>query len=721
MPNNVPAHLKAKFDRCVADVEQTGKSTDAAYAICYTSIVEAPRRLLAILSGFNSPESSVLLEAERFTPRQLAVSKVLQQRGVMLEAGARHTQREFEIIEQVIRLMTELHGEIEDLDALVNTVQEALGEPTLVDYLVSTIHRTFTTEADRLFGEGGRLDQPERIFLSHAIGAALDAFNKCIDVEIPHLRERLLYTPSEPYTPTATTIVNIDNPSEVEIKPGEPGGEDTRLPSINNPANQGENDLDYLESRRGVQAAAQTSRDLFESVLGQVGLDANGNLAGIVVVEGRSDNGNVYTEAALRTVPAIFAGAQMFVNHPTVTEEMERPEGDLYDLVGRLPLNASDFYIDTVTEGRYAGRKASFFRNGFLSETADWLKTKIREGLAGDMSIRAQGRGMEENGDFVVEAFTVARSLDFVTRAAAGGRAQLLEATRRLHEGGALLTTLTLEQLVEARPDLVAALRTREGDATRDKSMHEVQEANRMTVVNLTEAQKKIVRLTAELRRAKRTARQTEAEKVVGEALAQSALPVEAQARVRTLAESAVKSFVEAEPAPAAEPAGTLAPAGTGLNPGDPATIELPPDVAELPTGAQETWLETYVQELPKGEERAVNLAWAGVYAEGWVKGESGWYREQAAQPALPPDAMPNAVPVAASTAESLRAAITTAIAGEKTYLAKMSEAGRVSGLGGGGGVGGQPVASEADALLLEAYKGWGLTDKQAKVAVQGR
>ena len=40
MPNNVPPELKDKFDRCVQKVMEGGEDEQAAYAICYTSVVE---------------------------------------------------------------------------------------------------------------------------------------------------------------------------------------------------------------------------------------------------------------------------------------------------------------------------------------------------------------------------------------------------------------------------------------------------------------------------------------------------------------------------------------------------------------------------------------------------------------------------------------------------------------------------------------------------------
>jgi hypothetical protein len=274
---------------------------------------------------------------------------------------------------------------------------------------------------------------------------------------------------------------------------------------------------------------------------------------------------------------------------------------------------------------------------------------------------------------------------------------------------------LTLEQIVERRPDLLAAYTAQ----TREKI---IQEASAMTV-KLTEAQKKIVGLQAALRKHRQQARKEKAERVLGEALAGSGLPTEGQARVRTLVEAQVKRFVEAGEDPEGEPPGELAPAGSGMKPGDPAAIELPPDVAALPDEGQALWLEAYVGALPKGEKRATNMAWAAVYAAGWVEGDKGWYTEQAEMPASDPAglvATEGGAPVIASakpvTLDALSAAVTEAIKGEKAYLGKVTNAGEIADLGGG-----TPDASEQSAVALEeAFEGL-LPKSQAKVAAAGR
>lgn len=683
-------------------------------------------KLLAIVAGARGP-AGPSLEAARYAPKHEVLAEALHKVGVFREAGARHTQREFQIIEQVIQLMTELYGEIDDLGTFIDRVTgvtEAIGEATVIDHLISIIHSQFTEEADYLVGSGARLDQDERIFLSHAIGCALDAFNACIDAERPYLRDRLLYKPGEPYTPPPATVVNVTNPTDVEVTSAGMLSADDLLSS------EPEDAFELMAADRkpiSESARPKIDRPLTETINGEFSIDANQRhpdgsfiLGGRVIVEGRSGNGNRYTVESLQSGPAVFAGQYIFIDHPSMSEATDRPERSEYDKVGLLPKDPADFYLGPITEGEHAGKQALFFRNGKLSQTVDWLATRIKEGISGEMSVNAHGRGHESDdgsGEFVVEAFVPnpLTSLDFVTKGAAGGRG-LLESNRG--GGDPALSTLTIEQLTERRPDLVAALTA----PTRETTM---QEATRMAL-QLTEAQKQVVNLRAALRKSKRDARQRDAETIVGEALASSGLPAEGQQRVRGLLEAQVKAFVEADGQdPQGEPAGELAPAGSGMKPGDPAGIELPPDAASLPEAAQALWLEAFVGALPKGDKRATNMAWAAVYGAGWVEGTSGWYQEQAQAPAIDMSGAPAAgvdpALMAAqrpTTPEALKKAIGEAIKGEKTYLSKVTGAGLIEGLGGGDG---NPADPDASATKLEEAFAGLLPADQAKVAARGR
>ncbi|HLF28216.1 MAG TPA: hypothetical protein VJG32_17945 [Anaerolineae bacterium] len=611
--------------------------------------------------------------AELYTPQIESARAALAQRG-LLEVGARHTKREFEIIKQVIALMTELYGEIDDLSKLLQDTQESLGYPTVVDYLISCVHRTFTIEADDLFGNG-RLSQDERTFLSHCIGQALDAFNATIDAEMPVLRDRGLRDPY--YEPAPATVIVADNVTT--DAPVVASLRDSRL----------------LESEAG--STSRIERDLKESFDGMPTIleakhpDGSYILNGIVIIEGKSANGFVYTRESLPTAISHFTGKPIFIDHPTLTESRERPERSELDRVGRLPLEPENFYVAEVKKGPHAGKHALHYKSGKLSSTADWLATKIREGISGDQSINARGRGREEGDAFFVEAFIDGFSLDFVTTGAAGGRGGLPLAEAARHK--------------EAPSDSHPSTSPTQPNAQEAHAMAQKVDGSKSTIARLQEA------LRLRQRRERFLARKQQADQIVTEAV--KSLPDEAQKRIRTLFESAVCRFVEAD----GEQPGAL-PIGAGLAAGDPPTIELPPDVAELPAEAQALWIQSYTSNLGKGEDKALHIAWADVYSAGWTQDDGGaWKKEQQGSDALGAPA-PDMAPY---TTESFKAAIAKIAADEKAYLSKVTEAGRVTGLGNSNDPEAGPASEQTETKLQEAFAGLLGDEQQGKVAARGR
>ncbi len=146
----------------------------------------------------------------------------------------------------------------------------------------------------------------------------------------------------------------------------------------------------------------------------------------VILVEGESANGRLYTEAALHSGKAVFSGRPVFADHPTSVEESQRPERSVRDVVGRL----GQAYVGQDKHGQPALRAPLI-----ISESETGLRTKIKEGILGDLSIRAQGSG-RRNGDgvFVVETFLAHphTSVDLVTVGAAGGYVDLTESVREV-------------------------------------------------------------------------------------------------------------------------------------------------------------------------------------------------------------------------------------------------------------------------------------------------
>lgn len=82
---------------------------------------------------------------------------------------------------------------------------------SVIDYLISVIHREFTMAADFMYGDG-LYNQDERISLSAAIGAALDTFNDFIDAHLPQLRSMIR---QDYYVTTKSEIVPFEATVEV--------------------------------------------------------------------------------------------------------------------------------------------------------------------------------------------------------------------------------------------------------------------------------------------------------------------------------------------------------------------------------------------------------------------------------------------------------------------------------------------------------------------------
>lgn len=117
-----------------------------------------------------------------------------------------------------------------------------------------------------------------------------------------------------------------------------------------------------------------------------------------------------YPEAVLkRDGPKVFrAGTHMYWNHPTATEESERPEGDLEKLAAVLTTNAYWDANGPKGQGLYA--RAKVF--------ADYAEQVQEKGKHIGVSIRAYG---VQDAEGNLTELTAGESVDFVTKPGAGG------------------------------------------------------------------------------------------------------------------------------------------------------------------------------------------------------------------------------------------------------------------------------------------------------------
>jgi len=183
------------------------------------------------------------------------------------------------------------------------------------------------------------------------------------------------------------------------------------------------------------------------SKLREAKVDRDGCLVeGVILTHGLSENGTWYSPEVVTASAEIFTSVQCYADHPAPGET----ERSVRDVVGVIE---SAIAVD--------GDLRATIR---LSRAHDWLLTMIGEGLLGDLSINALGktRVSRKDGRVVREVteITKAFSVDFVSRAAAGGHVEkVLSESAGYAESLKLLENLTPHELESARPDLVDKLR----------------------------------------------------------------------------------------------------------------------------------------------------------------------------------------------------------------------------------------------------------------------
>jgi hypothetical protein len=144
-----------------------------------------------------------------------------------------------------------------------------------------------------------------------------------------------------------------------------------------------------------------------------------------VIKPGTSKNKRHYSSDLLKKSAPIFEGAKMFANHQTDDEARDRPEGSINNWVGCLQ------NVKAESDGTIKGT-AVIIDPQFQTK----LENLSKAGLLGTMgvSIRAIGETARRDGVDHVESLSSCRSVDFVTFAGAGGRADILESYEPLTE-----------------------------------------------------------------------------------------------------------------------------------------------------------------------------------------------------------------------------------------------------------------------------------------------
>lgn len=156
-------------------------------------------------------------------------------------------------------------------------------------------------------------------------------------------------------------------------------------------------------------------------------LEGKGKTRDIKIIAPGWGSSGYYKADVLETDgPKVFKkGTKQYWDHPTRTEEAERPERSLKDLAGVLVEDARYEKSHPKGPGLYA--KTEVF--GHYAESLDSLAPHI------GVSIRASGKGRHGEAEGrkgpIIESIVSAKSIDFVTQPGAGGQVlSLFEAAR---------------------------------------------------------------------------------------------------------------------------------------------------------------------------------------------------------------------------------------------------------------------------------------------------
>jgi hypothetical protein len=245
----------------------------------------------------------------------------------------------------------------------------------------------------------------------------------------------------------------------------------------------------------------------------------------VLISAGWGSSGYYSEEVLSRDIPAIFpVGTHMYLDHPTAQENAERPERSTLDLVGKI-----------VETPRMAGIEAV----AVVEIYPHWVP--IIEAMKDDIGLSIRAMGVADEGDaggkrgMVIEKLTEGISVDYVTKAGAGGRiGELVESARDQNDkllGGHPLS----EKTGPGSGD-----RTHEEDAMSDAKLaeletriREAEERASKAETAATEAKTAAAEEKAKRERAEEALLTQEAKRFVAkEAAGAEGLPKKAKARV---------------------------------------------------------------------------------------------------------------------------------------------------------------------------------------------
>lgn len=278
-----------------------------------------------------------------------------------------------------------------------------------------------------------------------------------------------------------------------------------------------------MAKEKPMESAPLRTADLHELIdLSEAVLNTEARTAEVTLIRtGWSKNGRYYSEGVLAKAAPLWEGVKAYADHPSRSQQRDRPE--------RSVLEAAGIYENVRHEG--GATRATLRMIGPVGERLwPWI-VEAAEGRAKAMglSINALGQGRKGEIDgkagVIVETIHHAHSVDIVTEPAAGGSFDRLLAS---DDGWtrAVLTALQIEELREARPDLIESLK-REWKTTRDTQALAAVTAEREGLAQENQT------LKAQLEESQRENARLHKTALVDRLLAGRTLPIEVSTKLR--------------------------------------------------------------------------------------------------------------------------------------------------------------------------------------------
>lgn len=148
----------------------------------------------------------------------------------------------------------------------------------------------------------------------------------------------------------------------------------------------------------------------------------------LIEADVQGSSGYYPADTLRRDGPAVFPeGTHVYFDHPSDSEDLDRPERSVRDLAGSFIEDA--YFIENGPDG-----SGLFARVQLFPDVHQWMESRHR---SVGMSIRAEGQVAEGDQGSTIVGLTRGMSVDIVTRAGAGGKVlSLMESGKKMSPQG---------------------------------------------------------------------------------------------------------------------------------------------------------------------------------------------------------------------------------------------------------------------------------------------